>query len=85
MLASRDGLHLDGAELLNGDGGLLSSQRLVDVTLVVHGQPGERCTGQRRVADVKADQVNNQAGTFSSAGSLLVTSRGELNNQGGGW
>ncbi|MFY0042057.1 hypothetical protein ABTP83_17750, partial [Acinetobacter baumannii] len=33
VLASRDGLHLDGAELLNGDGGLLSSQRLVDVTL----------------------------------------------------
>ena len=32
---------------------------------------------------MKADQVNNQAGTFSSAGSLLVTSRGELNNQGG--
>ena len=51
VLASRDGLHLDGAELLNGDGGLLSSQRLVDVTLSGALDNQERCTGQRRVAD----------------------------------
>ncbi len=84
VLASRDGLHLDGAELLNGDGGLLSSQRMVDVTLSgALDNQGSGALVSEGSLTVKADQVNNQAGTFSSAGSLLVTSRGELNNQGG--
>ncbi|MBG5298686.1 DUF637 domain-containing protein [Pseudomonas aeruginosa] len=84
VLASRDGLHLDGAELLNGDGGLLSSQRQVDVTLSgALDNQGSGALVSEGSLTVKADQVNNQAGTFSSAGSLLVTSRGELNNQGG--
>ncbi len=84
VLASRDGLHLDGAELLNGDGGLLSSQRLVDVTLSgALDNQGSGALVSEGSLTVKADQVNNQVRTFSSAGSLLVTSRGELNNQGG--
>ncbi|MEN1776105.1 hypothetical protein, partial [Pseudomonas aeruginosa] len=64
VLASRDGLHLDGAELLNGDGGLLSSQRLVDVTLSgALDNQGSGALVSEGSLTVKADQVNNQAGT----------------------
>ncbi|WP_164075722.1 hypothetical protein, partial [Stenotrophomonas maltophilia] len=83
VLASRDGLRLNGAELFNGNGGLLSSQQSIDVILdgVLGNQAGS-LSSQGRLS-VKSGRLDNQGGAVSSAGTLSLSSQGALNNQGG--
>ncbi|MBD9516236.1 filamentous hemagglutinin N-terminal domain-containing protein [Pseudomonas sp. PDM22] len=82
-LLSQQGLSLQGATLDNSQGGVLSSQRglSVELTDALDNQAGGQLTSEGGLT-VTAAQVDNRAGTISSALALNISAN-TLNNQGG--
>ncbi|PJI46786.1 MAG: hemagglutinin [Pseudomonas sp.] len=82
-LLSQQGLSLQGATLDNSQGGVLNSQRGLSVELseTLDNQAGGQLTSEDGLT-VTAAQVDNRAGTVSSAQALNISAN-TLNNQGG--
>ncbi|MGV8604132.1 hypothetical protein, partial [Pseudomonas aeruginosa] len=84
VIASRDGLRLSGTELFNGNAGLLSSQRHIEVTLdgVLDNQ-GKGALLSDGTLTVSAGRIHNQDATMSRAGALRLSSQEAMDNRGG--
>ncbi|MEN1424428.1 hypothetical protein AAIH15_35610, partial [Pseudomonas aeruginosa] len=84
VIASRDGLRLSGTELFNGNAGLLSSQRHIEVTLdgVLDNQ-GKGALLSDGTLTVSAGRIHNQDATLSSAGALRLSGQEAVDNRGG--
>ncbi|WP_248129177.1 filamentous hemagglutinin N-terminal domain-containing protein [Pseudomonas sp. W2Aug9] len=85
LLAGRESLVLNGAQLDNSQGGRISSQKDLNITLTGDLlNQGQGTLLSEGALTVKAGTLDNsQGGILSAANALSITTQGQLNNQAG--
>ncbi|WP_256584600.1 filamentous hemagglutinin N-terminal domain-containing protein [Pseudomonas sp. GZJR-8] len=85
LLAGRESLVLNGAQLDNSQGGRISSQKDLNITLTGDLlNQGQGTLLSEGALTVKAGTLDNsQGGILSAANVLSITTQGQLNNQAG--